>query len=313
MPQKPGRKGRFEENHVLTPLTETMRLSKSLADEIGLVASVLLLQFDFWISISNHKGLDGHDWTYQSLSDLSQALPWSESTIARALKSLQSKKLILVGNYNRRKGDRTQWFALNTEEIRKLRSVTVRQYAANQPQNETSKFQSQPSTIQNGEPVRKHGKGSSQNGTASIQNGTTLPNTSTNITSDNEANISAYTTSLIAPSNDGAGRKQVKGDVAFEANVRSVFEERKFFFPDSKFERDSLKQICQWLLNGTFDFDELRECIIWMNRVFKIKIVLPSTVVSHLPTYKAKFKVERINQNFAQMSDEELDDWFLTW
>lgn len=49
------------------------------------------------------------------------------STISRAVKSLQKKQLIITGNYNKRSSDKTQWFALNLEEISKLKSIKVLQ------------------------------------------------------------------------------------------------------------------------------------------------------------------------------------------
>ena len=93
----------------------TMRICPELAEEIGLNESIVLLQLEFLISISTTEERDGTNWTYQSLRDLCEKyFPWwCIDTIRRTIKNLVEKELIIVGNYNKRKGDMTNWYALN--------------------------------------------------------------------------------------------------------------------------------------------------------------------------------------------------------
>ncbi len=105
-----------------------MRIDRDLAAEIGLNESILLLQIEYLISISSNER-DGRLWTYQSLANLRETyFPWwSMMTISRTLRSLEEKRLLLIGNFNKLGYDRTQWFALNEEGINSLHSVAIYQ------------------------------------------------------------------------------------------------------------------------------------------------------------------------------------------
>ena len=108
------------------------RLCPELAKEIGLNESILFLQLDFWIGISDNER-DGKYWTYQSLSDIQEFFPfWSQRTIQRIIQSLKDKNLIDVAQYNKCAYDRTNWYALNEEGIAKLKSVTICPYRTRQ-------------------------------------------------------------------------------------------------------------------------------------------------------------------------------------
>lgn len=134
------------------------RLNPALACEIGLNESLILLQLEFWISISDNQR-DGQQWTYQSTRDIrSKAFPfWSVMTINRTIKSLESMELIhTTSQYNTHKYDKTRWFSINYEGISRLNSISIKGY----------------------------GTGSSQNGTGSSQNGTTIPEITTEIKND---------------------------------------------------------------------------------------------------------------------------------
>ena len=96
-----------------------------LAMEIGLNESLLLLQLDYLIAISNHEK-KGQRWTFQSVTDIGKMFPfWSRATINRVIKSLENRGLITVGNFNRKKYDKTRWFAINIGEAEKLKSIKV--------------------------------------------------------------------------------------------------------------------------------------------------------------------------------------------
>lgn len=102
------------------------RIMPELAIEIGLNESIVLLQISFWLSTCNNVE-DGRYWTFQTLRDMKdKAFPyWGIETIRRTLRSLADQKLIFIGNFNKRKGDRTQWFALNPDKLSELKSIVV--------------------------------------------------------------------------------------------------------------------------------------------------------------------------------------------
>lgn len=120
------KKNKFQENHQIDINEGSGRISSALAVEIGFNESIILLQLDFLISITSNFR-DGRFWTYQSLTDLLAEFPYlSETTINRALHSLEEQGLIVIGNYNVRKYDRTRWFAIVPEGVEQLRSVSFR-------------------------------------------------------------------------------------------------------------------------------------------------------------------------------------------
>ncbi|BEP28792.1 hypothetical protein [Helicovermis profundi] len=101
------------------------RLNSELAEEIGLNESILLLQIEYWISLSSNVK-EGYVWTYQSASSIKKLFKfYSPSTINRILKNLIDKGLIIEGNYNKLKFDRTRWFRLNYANLSKLKSIKI--------------------------------------------------------------------------------------------------------------------------------------------------------------------------------------------
>jgi hypothetical protein len=163
-----------------------MRIYKDLACEIGLNESIVLLQLEFLISISDNE-VDGRIWHYDTLADLKKKhFPfWSISTISRILTNLQDMGLVTIGNYNKYGFDKTQWFALDHENCSKLLSITIFQNEKSIFQNEKSIFQNEKSIFQNEKWMTSNCKMDDvklQNGCS--QNETTIPKTPTEITSE---------------------------------------------------------------------------------------------------------------------------------
>lgn len=89
----------------------------SLATEIGLNESVMLQQMHYWLLKSN-KYFDGKAWFYKTLEEWEKEFPfWSQSTIRRVIGSLEKMNLILVGNFNQKKFDKTKWYTINYERV----------------------------------------------------------------------------------------------------------------------------------------------------------------------------------------------------
>lgn len=103
-----------------------LRIFPELAEEIGLSESIVFMQIAFWIAGTNNLE-DGRWWTYQSLADMQEKAFkfWDRSTIARIINRLAERGLIIVGNYNPRKADQTQWFSLHIENVQALKSIVL--------------------------------------------------------------------------------------------------------------------------------------------------------------------------------------------
>ena len=103
-----------------------LRISGELAVEIGFNESIVLLQLEYLLSISDHER-EGRVWTYQSLQELKDHyFPWwSVATIGRVIKRLEELELISIGHFNRAGYDRTQWFSLNPAGLKRLHSLRL--------------------------------------------------------------------------------------------------------------------------------------------------------------------------------------------
>lgn len=106
-----------------------MRLSPDLAAEIGLMESIVLLQLEFLVSITTFFKND-KPWIRYTMRDLTEKhFSWSSvPTVWRAVQELEKKKLIVLGNFNNARFDKTTWITLNLKGLQKLNSVRVFQH-----------------------------------------------------------------------------------------------------------------------------------------------------------------------------------------
>lgn len=88
-----------------------------IAEEYGVNAAVILQHIAFWIKTNeaNERNChDGYYWTYNSLKAFQRLFPYmSERQINTALKKLIAEGIIITGNYNEIRYDRTLWYALS--------------------------------------------------------------------------------------------------------------------------------------------------------------------------------------------------------
>jgi len=94
-----------------------LQVLPSLAVAIGLHESLILQQIHYWLQ-RNGKDIDGRLWTYNSYPEWQKQFPFfSERTIQRLFRSLEEKKLLVTGNYNKLEIDRTKWYSIDYEEL----------------------------------------------------------------------------------------------------------------------------------------------------------------------------------------------------
>ena len=172
-----------------------LRVSGELAKEIGLNESIVLLQIEFLISISDNER-DGKFWTYQSVRDLKlNYFPWwSIATINRTIQDLVKAKLLTVDNFNDHKYDKTRWMCLG-EGVNELKSITLYQNDTRSAQIDTR---------------------SAQIDTRSAQIDTTIPETTSETTTESsslfaQVDSSQSTTSASSRKREPKQERQVKG------------------------------------------------------------------------------------------------------
>lgn len=100
-----------------------------LAKKIGLNEAIILQQIHYWLRGAENKNnnyFDGRYWVYNTYEEWGKQFPWwSISTIRRAFKNLEQKKLLIVGNYNKLQIDNTKWYSINYEKLEGMSRPSV--------------------------------------------------------------------------------------------------------------------------------------------------------------------------------------------
>ena len=90
-----------------------LQVLPSLAKEVGLNESIMLQQMHYWLLKSTHE-FNQEYWFYKTLDEWQLEFPfWSTMTIRRILGNLEKNKLVKVGNFNKKKFDKTKWYTIN--------------------------------------------------------------------------------------------------------------------------------------------------------------------------------------------------------
>lgn len=91
-----------------------------MAKKYGVPAAVLYRHFQYWVAKNKTNGVNYHDgrtWTYNSVRAFTDQFPYlSVWDIRHAIETLVKMEILIKANYNRRRGDRTTWYALRDEK-----------------------------------------------------------------------------------------------------------------------------------------------------------------------------------------------------
>lgn len=94
-----------------------LQVLPSLAREIGLNEAIMLQQMHYWLLKSSNE-FEGVKWFYKTLEDWQREFPfWSAMTIRRTLGSLEKQKIIKIGNFNKKKFDKTKWYTIDYQRV----------------------------------------------------------------------------------------------------------------------------------------------------------------------------------------------------
>lgn len=92
----------------------------SLAKMIGLNESIFLQQLHYWLERSTHH-IDGRKWVYNTIQKWQEQFPfWGYNTIRRIVEKLEKNGVIITGNYNQSKIDKTTWYSIDYERLDEL-------------------------------------------------------------------------------------------------------------------------------------------------------------------------------------------------
>ena len=91
--------------------------SIDLANQIGLKESILVQHINYWCKRNTQQKKnyqDGYYWMYNTLDSFLNYFKFmSKNTLIRCLNKLCKEGIIVKGNYNKRKHDRTNWYRIN--------------------------------------------------------------------------------------------------------------------------------------------------------------------------------------------------------
>lgn len=113
----------------------------SLAVAIGLNEAIILQKINLWLNCKP-KNADGRSWIYNSYKSWQEQLPFfSEKTIIRAINNLVDKGILIKGNFNKIKMDRTIWYSIDYDRLDELVQKEVNAFGQND-QNDLDKMTS---------------------------------------------------------------------------------------------------------------------------------------------------------------------------
>ncbi|MFE3576873.1 hypothetical protein [Lysinibacillus sp. NPDC059133] len=104
-----------------------LQVLPTLASEIGLNSAIVLQQVHYWSRVSTNVR-DGHKWVYKTIDEWHEEFPfWSKRTLERVIQSLEDIEILVAGNYNKLKMDRTKWYRIKYETLQELHEKAKRQ------------------------------------------------------------------------------------------------------------------------------------------------------------------------------------------
>ncbi|MGO1370183.1 hypothetical protein, partial [Senegalia sp. (in: firmicutes)] len=125
-------------------------IDKDLAKIIGLNEAIVIQQIHYWIEINKAKNINFNEdkhWTYNTMAAWREEFPfWSIETVKRTFKKLREKNLLLTGNFNKLKIDRTIWYTINYDELEEIMEVSkeANPQAQNEPMEDAKMVQALP-------------------------------------------------------------------------------------------------------------------------------------------------------------------------
>lgn len=97
-------------------MAEVHYFDVEVAKRYGVNCAVILQNIWHWVRKNEANGTNFHDgryWTYNSTKAFQELFPYlSQKQIETALKKLRDEEIIVTGNYNTMKYDRTLWYAV---------------------------------------------------------------------------------------------------------------------------------------------------------------------------------------------------------
>lgn len=121
--------------------SQPLVVNKDLATAIGLNEALVLQQIHYWLEINRQADKNSYDgcyWTYNTVAEWQEQFPFfSYDTVKRTLRKLRDAGLLLTGNYNRKKMDRTIWYTIDYSRLEEIEREYRSSGTPETPESET--------------------------------------------------------------------------------------------------------------------------------------------------------------------------------
>ena len=102
-------------------MSKSFVFDEEIAKAHGADAAVILRSFQYWIGLNKSAGRnfrEGHCWTYNTYDAMTEQFTWlSASQIRRTMDYLITAGILVKGNFNKMKSDKTNWYAFKDESL----------------------------------------------------------------------------------------------------------------------------------------------------------------------------------------------------
>jgi uncharacterized phage protein (TIGR02220 family) len=106
---------------VLVTKESPLVILPSLAMKFGLREAIILQQIHYWLTKKGAHVIEGRKWIYNTYQEWQKQFPfWSDTTIKRSFLNLEKQGLLISGNWNTFKMDKTKWYTINYEKLELL-------------------------------------------------------------------------------------------------------------------------------------------------------------------------------------------------
>ena len=266
---------------------EPIVINKLAAKVLGLNEAIVVQQIHYWLEI-NRKAkknfYDGRTWTYNTYDEWQEENFdfWSTRTLKRIFTGLFDKGILLKGNYNTYKYDRTMWVSIDYNKLDEI--------LAKYEENVEIPTKCQDVTMSDSNKVTSCHYAKGQNGTMDNDNlSLTIPETTTetsteiSITTQSEQNVPVVETN-----------KEL-----IESKTHLLLDSKNKKDKVAKWNKDRLAKAIDIFIEKEGQYFSLLEKIYKDDKNFVIKIS---------NTNNPKNSFHNFNQTFNKYTEEELND-----
>ena len=276
---------------------EPITINRLGARVLGLNEAIVIQQIHYWLEINRKAKINFHDgrtWTYNTYEKWqSENFDfWSIATLKRIFKKLFDENILLKGNYNTYKYDRTLWVSIDYDKLDKIletyeKNVEISTEYQNDTMENINLILSKVSICDNAK---------SQNDTMeNINLIPTIPKTTTEISTKNNTEISITTQSVDKPL------------VVENENIKLI-EENTHLLLDSKNKKD---KVYKWnkdrLIKAIEIFNEKEGAYFsLLEKIYKDDknfVSKNETISSKAP----RTRFHNINESFRNYDTKELE------